>query len=103
MAGFTDRLVRARELVGETRQDWPVSPTGSRYTSGYLRAMARYRLIDTASSELGFAELDPADVAEDVPITLPDGSTPTVLEIYDADADPEETEDIAGTLVLDID
>jgi hypothetical protein len=25
--------------------------------------MARYRLIDTAGSELGFAELDPEDVA----------------------------------------
>ena len=64
--------------------------------------MARYRLIDTASSELGFAELDPDDVAEDAPITLADGTTPTVLEIYDADADPDETEDIAGTLVLDV-
>ena len=65
--------------------------------------MARYRLIDTAGSELGFMDLDPEDVAEDAPITLADGSEPTVLEIYDADADPEETEDVAGTLVLDVD
>ena len=64
--------------------------------------MARYRLVDTASSELGFVELDPADVTEDAPVSLPDGTTPIVLEIYDADADPDETEDVAGTLVLDI-
>ena len=69
----------------------------------YGRAMARYRLIDTAGSELGFADLDPDEVAEDAPVTLSDGTTPTVLEIYDADADPEETEDVAGTLVLDVD
>ena len=65
--------------------------------------MARYRLIDTAGSELGFADLDPDEVAEDAPVTLSDGTTPVVLEIYDADADPEETEDVAGTLVLDLD
>jgi hypothetical protein len=65
--------------------------------------VARYRLVDTAGSELGFADLDPDDVAEDEPVTLADGTAPTVLEIYDADADPEETEDVAGTLVLDVD
>ena len=65
--------------------------------------MARYRLIDTAGSELGFANLDPDDVAEDAPVTLADGTAPLVLEIYDADADPAETEEIAGTLVLDVD
>ena len=62
--------------------------------------MARYRLIDTAGSELGFAELDPADVVEDEPVALPDGTAPVLLEIYDAD--PDETEEIAGTLVLDL-
>jgi hypothetical protein len=64
--------------------------------------MARYRLIDTAGSELGFADLDPSDVVEDEPVALPDGTAPRLLEVYDAAADPGETEEIAGTLVLDV-
>ena len=41
----------------------------------------RYRLIDTAGSELETVEHD--QVHEDGDITLPDGRTTTVLEIYD--------------------
>jgi len=43
----------------------------------------RYRLIDTAGSELGIVELDRGDVAEDEVVNLPDGTTITVVEIYD--------------------
>jgi hypothetical protein len=59
----------------------------------------RYRLIDTAGSELEIIEH--ADVREDGDITLPDGRTSTVLEIYD-DEDGREG-GVDGTVVVDVD
>ena len=63
--------------------------------------MARYRVIDTASSELDIVELDPDDVVEDASVTLPDGTVAQVLDIYDDEHGREGG--VEATIVLDID
>jgi hypothetical protein len=63
-------------------------------------ATNRYRLIDSAGSELFIVDLDPADVVEDRSIDLPDGSSGPIVEIYD-DEDGREG-DVAATLVVDV-
>lgn len=46
-------------------------------------ASFRYRLIDTAGGEIGIVELDRDDVAMQDVVPLPDGTTGTVVEVYD--------------------
>jgi hypothetical protein len=65
--------------------------------------VARYRLLDTASSDLGTAELDPDDVVEDAPVRLPDGTSAIVLEIYDDIEGNDDDPEVIAALVLDID
>ena len=43
----------------------------------------RYRLIDTAGSEIAIVADAREKLAEDDEIDLPDGSSATVLEVYD--------------------
>ena len=45
--------------------------------------MARYRLIDTAGSELGIVELDPATAVLGGTVPLPDGGSGEVVDVYD--------------------
>jgi hypothetical protein len=62
--------------------------------------VARYRLIDTAGSELAIVDLDPASVAEDALITY-DGDEVPVVEVY---ADEHGREGgVEATLVIDTD
>ena len=61
----------------------------------------RYRLIDTAGSELAIVDLDPDVVAEDELIKLPDGTEVPIVEIYD-DEDGQEG-GVSATLVVDVD
>ena len=58
----------------------------------------RYRLIDTAGSELDTIEHE--QVYEDGAITLPDGRSLIVLEIYD-DVDGREG-GVDGTIVIEV-
>jgi hypothetical protein len=62
--------------------------------------MARYRLIDTAGSELDIVELGDQVPAEEAAIALPDGRLVDVVEIYDG----EDGQDggVAATLVVDL-
>ena len=43
----------------------------------------RFRLIDTAGSELGIVEYEVPSIDEGDTVRLPDGSPATVIEIYD--------------------
>jgi hypothetical protein len=43
----------------------------------------RFRLIDTAGSELGIVEYQVPKLEEDDTVLMPDGSPATVIEIYD--------------------
>ena len=63
--------------------------------------MSRYRLIDTASGELGIVDLDPALAVEDGMVPLPDGGEAQVLEIYDDEHGQEGG--VEATLVVDVD
>jgi hypothetical protein len=59
----------------------------------------RYRLIDTAGSDIGIVEDDRERVSEDEAIVLPDGSGGSVVEVYD---DEHGTEGgVVATLVVD--
>ena len=62
--------------------------------------MGRYRLIDTAGSELEIVDLGDQDVEEDAPIVLPDGRSVEVIEIYD-DEDGRDG-GVEATLVVDL-
>ena len=62
--------------------------------------MARYRLIDTAGSELEIVDLGDQQVEEDAPIVLPDGRSVEVIEIYD-DEDGRDG-GVQATLVVDL-
>ena len=61
--------------------------------------MARYRLIDTASGEIGIVDLDPGEVEEDADVALPSGVVGTIVEIYDDEHGQEGG--VAATLVVD--
>jgi hypothetical protein len=61
----------------------------------------RYRLIDTAGSELGIVDDDRTEIGEDETVRMPDGQIATVLEVYD-DEDGREG-GVGATLVLDVD
>jgi hypothetical protein len=60
----------------------------------------RYRLIDTAGSEIAIVGDAREVVAEDDDIALPDGSSATVLEVYDEEDGQEGG--VRATLVVDI-
>lgn len=59
----------------------------------------RYRLIDTAGSELGVVDDERPAIEEDESVQTPDGDTVIVLEVYD---DEHGTEGgVVATLVVD--
>ncbi len=59
----------------------------------------RYRLIDTAGSEIGIVDDERGELTEGDEIGLPDGSTAEILEVYD---DEDGTEgDVEATLVVE--
>jgi hypothetical protein len=58
----------------------------------------RYRLIDTASGEIGIVTSD-VEVGEDDEIALPDGTLVPVIEVYDDEHGQEGG--VAATLVVD--
>ena len=59
----------------------------------------RYRLIDTAGSELGIVTLDEAEISEDDTVRSPEGDAMTVVEVYDDKYGKEG--DVVATLVVD--
>jgi hypothetical protein len=59
----------------------------------------RYRLIDTASGEIGIISDSRSAIKEDETVRLPDGSMGTVIEVYD-DEDGKEGE-VQATLVVE--
>jgi hypothetical protein len=61
----------------------------------------RYRLIDTAGSELCVVQLDATNARERSSVVLPDGTEVTVLEVYD-DEDGMEG-GVSATLAVDSD
>ena len=58
----------------------------------------RYRLIDTAGSELGIVTLDEPEIHEDDTVRSPEGEEMTVVEVYDDEYGKEG--DVVATLVL---
>jgi translation initiation factor IF-3 len=60
----------------------------------------KYRLIDTASSEIGIVTLDRARIAEGDLVTLPDGRETPVIEVYDDEEHGKEG-GVEATLVVD--
>jgi hypothetical protein len=60
-----------------------------------------YRLIDTAGSEIGIVSDERSEIAEGDTVTLPDGGTAEVLEVYD-DEDGRE-DGVVATLAVDVD
>jgi hypothetical protein len=62
--------------------------------------MGRFRLIDTAGSELDVVELDDRDVREGALLPLPGGRDAEIVEIYDDD--DGRSGDVDATLVLDV-
>jgi methylaspartate ammonia-lyase len=61
----------------------------------------RYRLIDTAGSEIEIVSDERASIGEGDVVTLPDGTAAEVVEVYD-DEHGQEGE-VVATLVLDLD
>jgi hypothetical protein len=59
----------------------------------------RYRLIDTAGSEIAIVADAREELAEDDAIDLPDGSSATILEIYDEEDGREGG--VRATVVVD--
>ncbi len=49
----------------------------------------RYRLIDTAGSEIGIVSINRSKITEGDTVMLPDGSTGTVVDVYDDEAGQE--------------
>lgn len=62
--------------------------------------MGRFRLIDTAGSELGVVELDDHEAREGALLPLPGGRDAEVVEVYDDDHG--RSGDVDATLVLDV-
>lgn len=63
-------------------------------------ASFRYRLIDTASGEIGIIDDERPRIGEDERVRLPDGSTGTVVEVYDDDEHGREG-GVQATLVVE--
>ena len=61
----------------------------------------RFRLIDTAGSELGIVSYASPTVTEGETVDLPDGTSAEVLEVYDDEHGREG--DVEATLVVDLD
>ena len=61
----------------------------------------RYRLVDTAGSEVGIVEDERATIPHGELVVLPDGDEAAVLEVYD-DEDGREG-GVTATLVVDFD
>jgi hypothetical protein len=61
----------------------------------------RYRIVDTAGSELGIVADARDAIAEDDEVSLPDGTTGLVLEVYDDEHGREGG--VVATLVVDED
>jgi hypothetical protein len=59
----------------------------------------RYRLVDTAGSELGIIALAVGEVAEGDTVQTPDGSSAEVVEVYDDEFGREGG--VVATLVVD--
>ena len=62
-------------------------------------SLFRYRLIDTAGGEIGIIKDARDKIEEDDRVRLPDGSSGTVVEVYD-DEDGQEG-DVQATLVVE--
>ena len=62
--------------------------------------MPRYRLIDSAGSELGIATDDRETIEVGSAVTLPDGRTVEVLDVYDDEEHGREG-GVQATLVVD--
>jgi hypothetical protein len=60
----------------------------------------KFRLIDTAGSELGIVEHDAVTVVEGDEVRLPDGRGVEVVEVYDDEHGREG--DVRATLVVDV-
>jgi len=58
-----------------------------------------YRLIDMAGSEIGIIEDERERIALDDEVTLPDGGTGTVADVYDDEFGQEGG--VAATLAVD--
>ena len=61
--------------------------------------MSRFRVIDTAGSELGIVEDDRSEIVEGNIVQTPDGDTATVLDVYDDEFGRED--DVVATLIVD--
>jgi hypothetical protein len=61
--------------------------------------MPRYRIIDTAGSELGIIEDPRESISEGEDVALPEGGTAEVLEVYDDEHGREGG--VNATLVAD--
>ena len=59
----------------------------------------RYRLIDTAGSEIGIVDDERPEIAEGEVVETPNGSSATVVEVYDDEHGMEGG--VAATLVVE--
>jgi hypothetical protein len=59
----------------------------------------QYRLIDTSGSEIGIVDDQRPSLAEGDSVNLPDGTSATVLEVYDDEYGQESG--VEATLVVD--
>ena len=63
------------------------------------RPMARFRLIDMAGGEIGIVEDERVAVGDGEWVSMPDGTSVEVVEVYDDEHGREG--DVAATLVVD--
>ena len=61
----------------------------------------RYRLVDTAGSEIGFVDDERRTIAEGDSVVTPDGAETTGVEVYDDEHGREGG--VEATLVVDVD
>ena len=62
--------------------------------------MARFRLIDMASGEIGIVVDDRESISEGETVAMPDGRVVPVLDVYDDEEHGQEG-GVAATLVVD--
>ena len=62
--------------------------------------MPAYRLIDAAGGEIGIVQDERAAIEVGDEVTLPDGGTAPVLDVYDDEDDGQEG-GVAATLAVD--
>lgn len=67
--------------------------------ASFVMADFHYRLIDTAGGEIGITTFDRDTLAEGETIPLPDGTTGTIVEIYDDEVGREGG--VIATLVVE--